>query len=96
MSNQVAASAPASGAQSSSAAIGANNAAGSNQVLTFTLGDETYGVDILPVWLGNTFDDIRENASLRWREHRARRDQPVEPIERTDEALRRMEGNGEA
>lgn len=47
-------------------------------------------------WLGNTFDDIRENASLRWREHRARRDQPVEPVERTDEALRRMEGNGEA
>jgi len=24
-------------------------------------------------WIGSTFDDLRENASLRWKEHRARR-----------------------
>lgn len=41
-------------------------------------------------WIGNTFDDIRQNASLRWKEHRARR-KPPEPVE---EAVRRMEGNG--
>lgn len=41
-------------------------------------------------WIGQTFDDIRQNASLKWKEHRARRN-AAEP---TDEALRRLEGNG--
>ncbi|MGE5926386.1 MAG: YtxH domain-containing protein [Gemmatimonadota bacterium] len=27
-------------------------------------------------WIGHTFDDLRNNASLRWREHRARREAP--------------------
>ena len=27
-------------------------------------------------WIGHTFDDLRNNASLRWREHRARRQAP--------------------
>ena len=27
-------------------------------------------------WIGHTFDDLRDNASLRWREHRARRAAP--------------------
>ncbi len=40
-------------------------------------------------WIGNTFDDIRQNASLKWKEHRARK--KAEP---TDEAVRRLEGNG--
>ena len=29
-------------------------------------------------WIGSTFDDIRQNASLRWKEHRARR--TAEPV----------------
>ena len=43
-------------------------------------------------WIGDAFDDIRENASLRWKEHRARRAQAPET---TDEAVRRLEENGE-
>lgn len=27
-------------------------------------------------WIGHTFDDLRNNASLRWREHRARQEPP--------------------
>jgi gas vesicle protein len=27
-------------------------------------------------WIGHTFDDLRNNASLRWREHRARQEAP--------------------
>ena len=27
-------------------------------------------------WIGHTFDDLRNNASLRWQEHRARRQPP--------------------
>jgi gas vesicle protein len=30
-------------------------------------------------WIGQTFDDLRSNASLRWREHRARRRPAEEP-----------------
>ena len=35
-------------------------------------------------WIGSTFDDIRQNASLRWKEHRARR--TAEPA--TEDPLR--------
>ena len=42
-------------------------------------------------WIGNTFDDIRQNASLRWKEHRARRKSSAEP---QDEAVRRLQENG--
>ncbi|HEX6090553.1 MAG TPA: hypothetical protein VFZ13_10360 [Gemmatimonadales bacterium] len=28
-------------------------------------------------WIGHTFDDLRNNASLRWREHRARQEAPT-------------------
>ena len=41
-------------------------------------------------WIGHQFDDLRQNASLKWKEHRARR-KAEEPA---DEALRRLEGNG--
>lgn len=28
-------------------------------------------------WIGHTFDDLRNNASLKWREHRARKEAPM-------------------
>lgn len=43
-------------------------------------------------WIGDAFDDIRQNASLRWKEHRARR---ARSPETADEAVRRLEENGE-
>ena len=38
-------------------------------------------------WIGHTFDDLRNNASLRWREHRARHDAPKEPADLEVERL---------
>jgi gas vesicle protein len=38
-------------------------------------------------WIGHTFDDLRNNASLRWREHRARREAPTTPADLEAERL---------
>ncbi|HEU4830357.1 MAG TPA: YtxH domain-containing protein [Gemmatimonadales bacterium] len=38
-------------------------------------------------WIGHTFDDLRDNASLRWREHRARRQAPRTPADLEVERL---------
>lgn len=42
-------------------------------------------------WIGHTFEDIRQNASLRWREHKARKRTPATEA---DAAARRLEENG--
>lgn len=42
-------------------------------------------------WIGHTFDDLRNNASLRWREHRAAKRRPTTPADR---AVERLEMNG--
>jgi hypothetical protein len=42
-------------------------------------------------WIGHTFEDLRNNASLRWREHRAAKRRPAG---QADRGVERLEMNG--